>query len=197
MALLIPDGFAQVLIPIKHNSLARSAAITFGIKNDTGGFFTPALANTILGDVVPAINLDSNCTIGPAVLRVSDASGATGTIEGTTSVPGTSASSTPPPNVAVLVKKITGRLGRRGRGRMFIPWWVDESTVGEDGVIAGTTVNGFNTSLGNVLTNLQADMVPMYLLHDDEGSTAAPSPDEVTSLICDNRVATQRRRLRG
>jgi hypothetical protein len=197
MALIIPEGYAQVLIPIKHSLLNRSAAVTFGIRNDQIGTPTTGTVNDIQAEFVPAINLDNNVVVGPTLARFGTDTGEALAIEGTVSTSGSSTSSSCPPNVAVLARKLTNRGGRRGRGRMFIPWWVDEASVDEAGNIAGATVTSFQSALSNFLAGLSAADLPMFILHDSIGGTPAGDPDQVQSLICDPLVATQRRRLRS
>jgi hypothetical protein len=99
-----------------------------------------------------------------------------------------------PANVAALIHKRTARGGRRGRGRMYLPWWIQESDVDERGAISSTTIGFMNTALATWLADLAADGCPMVVLHDP-GRTPAGAPDVVTSLTVDPIVGTQRRRL--
>jgi hypothetical protein len=95
-----------------------------------------------------------------------------------------------PAQVAVLCKKNTNLGGRQGRGRMYIPG-LDETTVGENGSIAPGTVVLWQTEVDAFEAALGPATDGMVLLHGN-----SLSPTEVTSLVIDGRVATQRRRLR-
>lgn len=105
------------------------------------------------------------------------------------------------PQVSYLVRKLSQRGGRRGRGRMYFPG-VAEATVGEDGLVTSVRRDALQVAFNTFLADLAAITLPMYLLHDPSGPdvanpTGPGAPDEVTSLVVDNLVATQRRRLRG
>ncbi len=111
---------------------------------------------------------------------------------------------TPPPNVAVLVKKRTGFGGRANRGRIYLPWSISEGAVDEvGGIIAGD-----RTSIQNAI-NVFANAVPfntaqvianrVYDLPWDSPARSLIAVNigkPVTSMLVDTRVATQRRRLR-
>lgn len=201
MALLIPEGFAHCAIPLKHSSLAREAIVTFGV-GETSGLFPVAQADAIFGAWAETlgVEIDGAVTQGPIQVTYGTATGEGLAVVGTDTFISTSDISSEPPNVAVLFKKGTARGGRRGRGRMFVPWLGGETVVDELGNISPVFVEGLNTVAQNFLDELadetDADS-PMYLLHstDPDQSTAPGSPNLVTSLICDPLVATQRRRL--
>jgi hypothetical protein len=103
---------------------------------------------------------------------------------------GAGASAQSAPNVAMLVQKGTNLGGRKGRGRLFIPG-VPEASVDPSGIIAAGTITALNAVLGDFITDLQTNDVPMVLLHSD-----STTPTPVTSLNINATAATQRRRLR-
>lgn len=197
MALLIPPGYAHVIIPMKHASTPRAAAVTFGIENNTVGFLTPSLVNDIQDAFTSAWNADSNVTVGPSIARFGQEGEEPLSVTGTATFTGTFTTNALPSNSALLVKKLTSRGGRRGRGRMYIPWVVDETSVDEVGAIDSTTLTAYQDRAINFAVNLTTNDTPMVLLHDADGSTAPGSPNLVTTLIPDPVIATQRRRLRG
>lgn len=95
---------------------------------------------------------------------------------------------------ALLVQKKTALSGRRGSGRMFVPFIsMAEPSVDPRGIIAGGSVTLLQTRYTKMLDNLTAAGVPMYLGHDTVGSTLVPTI--VTALVVRSRIATQRRRL--
>lgn len=104
------------------------------------------------------------------------------------------ATNTTTPNTAWLVHKRTARGGRRGRGRIFIPWSVPETGVDEAGTIDTSSLNSMQTALTAWFDALAAGGEPMYLLHNP-GLTSMGPPDRVTALEADRIISTQRRRL--
>lgn len=122
---------------------------------------------------------------------------------------GTGGASVLPSNCSALFKKTTGLGGRQKRGRMFIPGLIGEADVDAVGNIDPTVV----TNLGTNATTFKAALVSggfdMYLLHNDEVRNPAfpppatdmmpnpdPTPDLVTDLQPEAKIATQRRRMR-
>lgn len=123
-----------------------------------------------------------------------------------------------PPNVAYLIRKVTSRGGRRGRGRWYLPG-VQEAHVDNDGLLTSTIVGTYNTEFDEYLAALAATgtgseqpVIPL-LLHNNSSTTTrssspgsttvtvtqgalGPLPDIITDMTCEPRVATQRRRLR-
>jgi hypothetical protein len=105
-----------------------------------------------------------------------------------------------PPNVALLVHKRTARGGRRGRGRMYIPWTLSTTSTGEGGVIAPASLTPMQTACNVWLSSISSGAGPVVLLHrPSTPGTARPStpgsPNVVTSMVVDPLCATQRRRL--
>lgn len=189
--MIIPNGFVGVIVPLHNAALSRTAAITYGVEDIAGTVNPQTIADDIQavmdGDFVN--RLDNAVTMGPVQVYVGGVGGTTpGTAAG--SFPGQLSINSPPPNVAVLVHKNSTLGGRKGRGRLFIPWYVDKGSIDEAGGIDGTQRTNINNSLDNMLTALDAADYPMRLLHND-----ATVPSAVTSLTVDSRVATQRNRL--
>lgn len=119
---------------------------------------------------------------------------ATGPIQGSApqAIPGTKSAPPVPVNSSFLLQKQTGRGGRQGRGRCFLPpIWTDESNVSASGVITSFDLGLIQALWTNALTDLLASDCPPVLLHAD-GST----PDPILSWTVSSVVATQRRRLR-
>lgn len=107
---------------------------------------------------------------------------------------GTSGLEELPLNNAVVVQKRTALGGRKGRGRMFLPpIYFDESAVSRFGNISPGTVSDVQDMVDVVKTHMNTTLgIDMLLFHND-GVTA---PSEVTELIVESTIATQRRRLR-
>lgn len=189
-------GFAAISVEIRNVAMTRPAFVTFGVDP------TSTTPTNVAADVVAAITsagslqsrIDSQATISS--VRVS--MGTDGTVDmvgiSAVSLAGGYSATTLPPNCACLVHKTTARGGRRGRGRLFIPWCISNSMVSENGTIDSTTKGTLQTSMTTFLTALQTNNVPMVVLHDP-GQTPPGPPDVVTALTVDPIISTQRRRL--
>lgn len=195
--LVIPTGFAAVSLRLAHSAVPRAAYVTFGVELAGLGPDLPEICEEITEAwaTTMAARIDSNVTMGPTTLTVQLDDGTYGSVTGGNTASGAASSSTPSPNVAVTARKITGRLGRRGRGRMSLPWACDETGVDEAGTLDTAVVAAVRTALGNFLDALASNDTPMVLLH-----TAAPgadtTPDPVTGWTVNGYVGTQRRRMR-
>lgn len=204
MATLIPVGFAHILLPVWHVELTRRAAVTFGIAADLGDATPVEYLDYVVGSYVGTIGqlTDAGVGIGPATGRFGQDGGEPLSVEGTFQGAGDRTMDSLPPNVSALVKKSSNRGGRRGRGRMYLPWALADADVGDTGVIGTTPLGNLQTEVSNFWQALEDGISPvetaaMYLLHDSEGSTPAGSPNKVTALTLQSVIATQRRRVRG
>lgn len=189
-------GYASVSVQMFHSGSTRPAYITFGV--DTART-DPTL---VASDVQAAINaagslktiIDSNVTL----TQVRASLGTDGTVDNvgqvTFSIAGTNSITSLPPNCALLVHKVTPRGGRRGRGRLFIPWSVAVVSVDEAGIITAAVVTTLNTAVMAFRAALVTNGASMVILHDP-GLTPQGAPDLVTSMSVDPLISTQRRRL--
>lgn len=116
---------------------------------------------------------------------------------------GTSTDVKLPQNCALMVRKQTALGGRQGRGRIFLPGWLNESGVNDVGIIENNIRQIYQTTMDDFLADLAApDPVsgaetPMVILHGPTTtSNVVRAPTPVTSLTVDGRISTQRRRLR-
>jgi hypothetical protein len=191
-----PPGFADVSMRLNLATYNRPAFITYGVNP------TATDPQTIASSLISAwtdtgsmnSKLDSNVTMSEVIVRLGTDGGEDIVGSVVNAIAGTAGLTSPPPNVSVLVYKRTARGGRRGRGRLYLPWFIGASVIGEDGVINATSVTQLATSVGAWFTALQTRNVPMYLLHAP-GKTTPGAPNEVTSLVVSNVIGTQRRRL--
>jgi hypothetical protein len=197
MGVIIPEGFGQAKIVTKLVGGVESQICTFGYNPDIA-YEAPdaaalAIFNVLIGGGRPcqASMMGTEWVfIGVDVTYMTPS----GPIEGTKQVPttGTSTMSTCPANSSLILKKITGRGGRKGRGRMFIPpYGVNETNVGANGVINAGVVTAQQTSWGAAFTAFPIAGIQPVLLHSD-GS----APDNITAVTIETSIGTQRRRLR-
>lgn len=197
MALIIPPGYAQCSVQMLHASVTRPAYITLGVDWRTvGGDFAGAVVG--FGDnLIPALDdrVDSNVTFGPIIARVGSDDGAL-VYEDTRLTAGARNMASASPSVSVLVEKRTARGGRRGRGRMFVPWACSvgsASDTDEAGKLSSAAITAWVGTLATIMSNFAADATPLVILHNT-GDTTPGAPDPIISLGVDPVVGLQRRR---
>lgn len=109
---------------------------------------------------------------------------------------GTMADGHLPVNCAAIIKKKCTEAGKGRVGRAFVPsGYVPEAQVSESGILDAGLLASLQGFAGQFFDNLlDTDLVP-YVFH--ALASAHPGPaSEVTSLIVDSLIGTQRRRLR-
>lgn len=191
-----PAGFAACSYEFQQTGLTRKAYVTFGVDpTDTDPV---TVAGQVLGAYSAAGSLKTvmDSSVSLTAVRVSlgtDGAADLVYVLGAAVVGGASGSYAPP-NCAVLFHKTTARGGRRGRGRMFLPWAVLQSSLDETGIITSAYVTTLTNAALAWRTALSSATVPLVLLHGP-GKTPVVAPDPVTSITADRMIATQRRRL--
>lgn len=115
-------------------------------------------------------------------------------LDGTTT--GTGAPLAAPVNCALLVKKTTLGAGKPGRGRMYLPG-IEGSTILPNGVLTSTARSDYQESINEFigLTVLIEGVFQPVLFHD-ETTTPSLEPFNILGLTVDQKIATQRRRMR-
>lgn len=194
---VIPTNYALILCSFRHAQVSRSAAITFGVHDESGAL-TPLETLTAAIDVASATlrtEVDNQVTIGPGTATFQLAGGEYASVTGGGSRPGAASYDSVPSNTAVLVQKRTDAPGRRNRGRFFMPWSVSETFVGESGIIVQPTVDALQDACDDFLAGLATAGIPMHLFHGAGTGVSTPTP--VTSLAVQSIVATQRLRMRS
>jgi len=144
--------------------------------------------------------LDSQCTVGPTTLRVGQDGGDPLSVEGSVTDVGEETGAMMPPNSNLLVKKQTALGGRRGRGRCFIPWVLQDAAVSDVGQIDSGSLAVRQSDAESWLAVLDSTTVatyetPMYLLHDTRGAGTEPAPSLVTALSVPSLISVQNRRI--
>lgn len=194
--LLIPVGWADCSIHFRRPLDNEDMVITFGVEVPP-----TALPGDVASKVAIAWGTEWNASTTPgeimvtrATARVAVEGDAPRVEEAAINITGSGTSEFAPQNCAILVRKITTHGGRRGRGRIYLPWVV-EADVSDVGALTSTAMAFINTHMNGFLTKLDTADVPMALLHS-EGASSTPVPYPVVSLACDPVIATQRQRLR-
>lgn len=202
MSVLIPNGFAQITLPLQHVSGSHVGAVVFGVQFDDPISEGQDLCDKMTLDYNETVGVrsDAGVLIGPAIARVGSASGTPVSFVGALQEEGDLTGDVEPSSVAVLARKVTLTGGRRGRGRIYFPWILPHDKVDDVGQIDPTfkvTLQGmcddWMTLLSSARGGVQA--TPMVLLHEEEGSTPPGTPSSVTGLIVQSLIGTQRRRL--
>lgn len=195
-------GYADVAFEMVLGGMTRPAYTTFGVDTSLTDPLAVAAAVDASANVAGSFYAMFDSSITFTDIRVSLGTDGSEDIIGVLAVnkvPSTS-KGTVPPNCAVLVHKVTARGGRRGRGRMFLPWALGETNVDEAGIIDSPTLTDLNGKINMFRTTLNTNDVPMVLLHQpSKPGTTHPTvpgpPNLVTSLVVDKLVSTQKRRL--
>lgn len=191
-----PEGFADCAVKLVLTGYNRPAYITFGVES--AAIAPVAVATNIktqwlaTGSMNP--RLDQSVTATEFFARTGSASGEDLVGSVTNATPGGASQGSPTPNVAVLAYKRTARGGRRGRGRWFLPWFIDESSLNEDGTIATSAQTSLQTSCDTFRGLLNTNGTQMVVLHRP-GITAPGAPTPVESIVIAGVVSTQKRRL--
>jgi hypothetical protein len=185
------SGAGELSIHMPKTLMDHVSVITFGfIAPDVP---TVAELNTLMGNFDTRFNsvigtqwgirkLVTRWQSNPDLLLVTESTAAETNFAG-----GTDSEN---PNVAVLVKKLTGVAGRQNRGRVYVPGALS-GNVDSIGVLSSTAVDAWQTAFDSWFTDMVAvDMDPI-INHADLSAVTLVTSFEVQSL-----TATQRRRLR-
>lgn len=206
--LVIPVGFGEARFVFSLVGDARPLNVTVGFE---------AVAGDTLADGQTALN-DMEGDFWADVLSADPSQwapdytylGATATFNGSDSgkveivapraETGTGTNASLPQNCALLVQKRTGLGGRKGRGRFFMPpVRLDEGSVAPNGQIdsAAVTVEQglWDTWMGHA--DGSGGQYRIVILHHDNPVVGpVPAPTNILSLVVENLIGTQRRRLR-
>lgn len=206
MATVIPVGAMHVVQPLFHTGDIRNVSVTYAVNHT----FNPILdteAQTLINDLQTAFNdaagmrsaFDSEVSVLPPIgyYRQSLGAGLKAVTAAGAAQPGLQATTGVTPQVAVLVTERTAFVGRAFRGRMFLPWWINEAGVDELGAILTADL----TARQGLVDGWQDDVealasVSAFALLHDSASPAAGNHEDITTLQVRAKVGTQRRRLR-
>jgi len=190
--MFIPTGYGQATLVFTIPGPSSPAMITFGytasltqgVNNQAesifdawataGALWTAQDAQTVLNEVrvlrrIASGELESG-------LHVEDRAGS-------------QAGEGAPPQVALLIQKITGLAGRKNRGRMYVPGVIATTQGGGWG---GTFISDTQGRANTFFTALGTASADMVILHNNQLDTPTP----VTGLNVVALSATQRRRIR-
>ena len=149
-------------------------------------------------DAFPAASFSDKYTFrGASVLFRSSDSGLV-QAQFDSAVAGTGAPNPLPSNCAFLVRKTTTGVGRKHKGRWYVPPFVlPELNVDQNGMLGVGDIPGVQTRFTayfDALVGAPAPPINPLILHSD-GTPSLPA-DTVTGLQLQPQIATQRRRMR-
>lgn len=200
MGIIVPLNYCQVVIRWGLIGDPEPMVCTLGVGPILGPSATE-IADEVYGDLLtagslcPALSMSTSYQLQGVTAYLQTATGfEIGSHDDV--VQGAGNVNPLPSNCAYLVKKNTSIGGRRNRGRMFLPPFMDiEGNVSPTGTIT-SNLSTLQARLDAFYTNLTAatpglDLSPV-LFHSDGGS-----PTPVTGLTLASLIATQRTRMRG
>lgn len=195
MPLLIPPGFGQIIYRFSLTDDPEEMIVTLGVDVAFGAGTPQAKVDEKADAFVTgftAAGLYVGWSFLGCILRTDNTGGSSAIFEAPRNLAGTAVGETPPQNCTVLVRKNTAAAGRRNRGRMYLPpFGLAEGDVSKSGMITPALVVDIQAQ---VEAGFPGD--DFVVLHDSVGVTPAPAPTPITGFVVDNRIATQRRRLR-
>lgn len=205
MPLVIPPGYAQISIELRNTGDPEPWYCTYGTH----------FSLSEVDAVEQASNhaqyfADSWRTFYTTETRVAGAHASIGSDGGNYTVfgpvrtdgEGTSTADKLPQNCSALIRKVTTRPGRAGKGRVFLPNVLAEGSVDNVGVITPTALQNLqaqaDTWFATVVDvdNATGPWDPSMVLLHNAGIPGGTDPSPVVTLQADGVIATQRRRLR-
>lgn len=201
------EGYGQATYNLTHESVSRTMAVTLGHDlqawTGTNVQAADALFNSFEARMLPA--LDSQITLQSVDLFIGNGTEASGSVSSTL-VPasGTAEWASPVLNTAVIVRKETPSLGRRGKGRMFLPGAVPENQVSEGGIIDANVLADLQNYLLEWWEQLTEGpmfggygVLPPVVNGLSNFGQGTPLAYDVLAFTATNKVGTQRRRIRS
>ena len=200
MTLIIPPGFGNAAFVLTGSPGTQPFVTTLGVDLGlAGGDFVRA-ANELMTSFAALVGpqLSNSLTLDRVNLRVGQ-DGPGGSVDSDLPpVPMTRTGDHEVMAMAAIARKVTNEVGRRGRGRMFLPGSVNDNEVGENGVITPTKIGLLQDAMDawwDVLTNGDdpiSDPWPPVLLH----SSAPVDPTPITGFGITPIVGWVRGRIR-
>jgi hypothetical protein len=189
---------------IKHDLTPREAVVTFAFDDGVNNLSAQAWADNLhaLWSAATdqlldsqAVNLSTTTVKGDGSVNFT-----TGTSVGL-GVRGTNPMSSVAANTAILVQKKTAQGGRQNRGRVYLPWMLNEGELDEVGKISLTYIGTAQAAMTQYYTDIGASMVIANRVYDLPWDNPArqliaiTKGPPLTQLRVDTYAATQRRRM--
>lgn len=214
MPLVIPEGFGLLSIKMTTPTAAGDMYVTCGVELSD---LAPTLAQEafecawqfMLAFEASFDNrLANEIEVVQSTCTVVDGDGVMGSATYDVGFTGSRSGTDEPWAMAAILRKSTTRLGRPGRGRMFVPGILSDDEVAGSGIIDSTAQDNISARgisllgyMGDPSTNVPPGgwvgpgseaPRPLVLLHSD----SALSPDSIFRMECAEKVGWVRGRLR-
>lgn len=190
----VPPGFVLGRYIYGYGDQIDKPAVVFGFTN-TGGLDAVAAA-TALRTAWSAASCIQPVTVNTWGIQQTEVVVNTGGVlsEATdfTSLVGTVAGPPASPQVAALMSKVTGLIGRHYRGRTYWPGLAVSQLDGDGAIIQAGPLAAWNTAVQSWMATLHTAGLDLCIFH--RLTTVPPTP--VVNVAIEGRVATQRRRNR-
>lgn len=198
MSLVIPPGYASAAFVFTGSVGTQPYITTLGVDISGFGGNHVQVANILKGHFAGVFKteMSSALTLDRVTLTVGQ-DGPGGSVDSDTAPDSfTRSGQFPPTAMSCIVRKVTNELGRRGRGRMFVPGIVSENEVGEDGSIVPARQTAINSVLDTFYAGLnEVDpevAIPPVLFH----ASAPTIPTPITGFAVSDLVGWVRGRIR-
>jgi hypothetical protein len=202
MPLTIPAGFAEATYRYTLAGDPQVMTVSVGVDHDGS-----VDAETLAGNLYVPMGVWVGSAWGSdyALTGVSVVMNVGGVLtEGEVNVitPGVAATNHPVQNTALLIRKVSGLAGRANRGRWYMPpGRLAEVDVNNFGLIDAVDLATIQGEVDSLLLDLETagGVDNLVILHSEvpPGVPSIVPPTEITNLVVEQTVATQRRRLRG
>lgn len=200
MAVNIPPGFGQAALIFQASIGTPAFVTTVGVDLGEAGGDYVAAANKVMEtySTVFMPTTSNALNLVQCLLTVGQDGQGLGSVSSDLDpVQGGDNGNQVPINLAVILRKNTTVLGRRGRGRMFLPGVANQSQVLESGRLTSEALEGlsaagaiFNSTLRGTVGSDEYPATPPVLLH----KTGAPTP--IQTFTCAPIIGVVRKRVR-
>lgn len=191
MTLIIPPGFGSAAIEIEGAAGTPTHITTIGINLSAAGGDFVAAANNVMQSYGRAMagRTANNLIIQRVTLAVGSDGPGGSVVSSLSPVPGTLSGTFEAVAMAPIARKVTNDLGRRGRGRMFLPGVLPSTWTDQNGNISSTNRALLQTAINAFLLGLELGTpspvapevatppTPAVLLHSSAPSTPSPILD--------------------
>ena len=193
----IPTGYGLWQFYMTHVGIGHTAIVTLGFKVATPPYTEVQGGNALAAFATAMAPLHDAEIVYARLVTLIGNDGPLIRFEAGGSTPGSrGAQIINPPNVTYLIRKRTSLAGRRYRGRMYVPF-VSTTDSTQTGALTGTASTLLSARASALTTGLIAagpNASEFDVLHATSPLSVTPPPTTCT-LLSENFVATQRRRL--
>lgn len=207
MPIIIPEGYGELVARFSVLGRTNPVSMTMGVQitepddpqTVVDDFYDDLVGTTDLPGLANAAEMYSQWSF----LGVEGKFTIDGVLTGISSTDGTIAGTLATANImivssAVLVQKRTTRIGRRFRGRWYVPpVRVAEASVDYMGNIAPADFATISAPIFVTTSSMLAATTYKPCLLHDTGESTPPPPTIISSFGVQTKMATQRRRLRA